>query len=198
MKNVLDTGAHHNHAVQFYENERSLYTTVAGFLGQGLVDGQPAILIATDEHRTAIIEHIRGRFIDVDKAVSVGTLVVLDADATLQRFMVNGMPDPDAFDASIGRLVGDILTTRRSQTMIRAYGEMVDVLWKDGKGDAAIRLEMLWNRLAQQFGFALLCGYAMGQFYKQTKQFEAVCAQHAHVVPPHLADIPVAPNYRIQ
>ena len=47
-----------------------------------------------------------------------------------------------------------------------AYGEMVDVLWKAGQDVAAIRLEMLWNKLAAMHDFALLCGYAMGNFYK--------------------------------
>jgi hypothetical protein len=79
--------------------------------------------------------------------------------------------------------------------MIRAYGEMVDVLWKDGKPDAAIRLEMLWNRLAAKYGFALLCGYAMGSFYKQTKRFEDVCRQHAHIVPTRLATVPTTPSF---
>jgi KaiC/GvpD/RAD55 family RecA-like ATPase len=176
--------AHRHHAVQFYENENSLYTTVAGFLSQGLVDGQPAIMIATASHREAILEYVRGRLVDVELAQGAGDIVLLDAQETLSRFMVDGMPHPEAFQASVGRLVDDMVNTRSGHTMIRAYGEMVDVLWKEGKEDAAIRLEMLWNHLAQKYGFALLCGYAMGHFYKQTTRFEEVCRQHAHVVPP--------------
>jgi hypothetical protein len=65
---------------------------------------------------------------------------------------------------------------------------MVDGLWKDGNPDAAIRLEMLWNKLAQRFGFALLCGYSMGNFYKETKGFESVCREHTHIIAP-LAEI---------
>ena len=68
---------------------------------------------------------------------------------------------------------------------------MVDVLWKEGKPEAAIRLEILWNRLAQRYGFALLCGYSMGNFYKETKGFEAICREHTHVVAP-LAEPAVA------
>ena len=37
----------HHHAVQFYGDDDSLFTTVAGFLSQGFVDGHPAIVIAT-------------------------------------------------------------------------------------------------------------------------------------------------------
>ncbi len=31
--------------------------------------------------------------------------------------------------------------------IVRAYGEMVDLLWKDGNVDGAVQLEALWNEL---------------------------------------------------
>jgi hypothetical protein len=198
MKPHTPADAHEHHAVQFYENEQSLFTTVAGFLGQGLVDGQPAILIATKAHGTAMLEHLKGRLIDVDLAQRMGDLVVLDAQQTLAQFMVNGMPDARAFDASVGRLVMELLQRRPRYTMMRAYGEMVDVLWKDGKADAAIRLEIYWNQLAQKHAFALLCGYAMGNFYKETTKFEEVCRQHAHVMPAEKPAMPLLPKYILQ
>ncbi len=174
----------HHHAVQFYGDENSLFTTVTAFLGRGFVDGHPAIVIATESHRSSILEYLRGRLIDVEQAQRTGSLVMLDAQQTLDRFMHRGMPDPVRFEESVGKLIGSVLEGREDRILIRAYGEMVDVLWKEGKSEAAIRLEMLWNRLAQRFGFALLCGYSMGNFYKQTKGFEAICREHTHVVAP--------------
>jgi KaiC/GvpD/RAD55 family RecA-like ATPase len=187
--------AHQHHAVQFYDDEKSLYTTVAGFLGQGLVDEQPAILIATAAHRQPILDYLKERLVDVDQAQEKGDLIVLDAHETLLQFMLDDRPCPDAFESSVGSLIGDVLTRRSKHTLIRAYGEMVDVLWKDGKSDAAIRLEILWNRLAERHGFALLCGYSMGNFYKQTERFEDVCRQHAHVVPPNPSLLPMPPRF---
>ena len=58
---------------------------------------------------------------------------------------------------------------------------MVDVLWRRGQSDAAIRLEVLWNDLAALYSFSLLCGYAIGTFYKETSRIEDVCRQHTHV-----------------
>jgi MEDS: MEthanogen/methylotroph, DcmR Sensory domain len=176
--------AHQHHAVQFYDDEKTLYATVAGFLGQGLVDEQPAILIATAAHCGPILDELKGRMLDVDHAQGSGDLIVLDAEETLAQFMRDDVPSADAFESTVGDLIRRLLVKRSKPTLIRAYGEMVDVLWKDGKSDAAIRLEILWNRLADRFGFALLCGYSMGHFYKQTDRFEDVCRQHAHVVPP--------------
>lgn len=63
---------------------------------------------------------------------------------------------------------------------VRAYGEMVDVLWKGGQMDAAMKLESLWNQLAHSHEFALLCGYSMGHFYKAAVP-RALHDLHTHV-----------------
>ena len=150
----------------------------------------PAILIATEAHKAEILRRLTDH-VNVDDALNNKDLVVLDAARTLEGLIVRDMPDANAFESTVGRLVADTLRGRPTPTVLRAYGEMVDVLWKDGKPDAAIRLEMLWNKLARKYGFALLCGYAMGNFYKQTRGFDDVCRQHAQVIPsPEMAPPP--------
>ena len=175
--------ATHHHAVQFYADEHSLFTTVATFLSQGLIARQPAIVIATEAHRAAIVEHLCGHLIDCERAVRNGQLILLDAEEMLGLFMIDGRPDPALFSQAITPVIEGMLADKTG-TVIRAYGEMVDVLWKQGQTDAAIKLEILWNKLAMQYHFALLCGYAMGAFYKQSKQMAQVREQHSHVVKP--------------
>jgi hypothetical protein len=173
--------ASHHHAVQFYSTETSLFETVAGFLAEGLVSRQPAIVVATPVHRAGIIDHLCNRMIDCAKALRDGELVILDAEETLDLFMISDRPDYDLFEHNIGRLI-QLSLNGRKRVVIRAYGEMVDLLWKQGRTDAAIQLEIFWNRLASKYNFALLCGYAMGSFYKQTQHLDDVCALHSHVV----------------
>jgi len=67
----------------------------------------------------------------------------------------------------------------RPGRIIHVYGEMVDVLWRRGDTRAAIQLEMLWNDLANRHDFSLLCGYAMGNFYKDAEKRE-ICSHHTH------------------
>ena len=171
----------HHHAVQFYGNDTSLFTTVGGFISEGLVAGQPAVIIATESHRAAIVEQLTTRLIDVKEAERVGDLVLLDAHEALATFMTEGGPDAEAFERHVGGVMQKILNGR-PRTVLRAYGEMVDVLWKEGRTEAAIKLEILWNKLATSYQFALLCGYSMGNFYKQAEQFQEVCRQHTHVL----------------
>ena len=182
LKAPVPIQAHH-HGVQFYGSEQSLFTTVAGFLGEGLVIRQPAIVIATAAHRLAIETHLCGRLIDCAQARRNGDLVMLDAEDMLGQFMVGDEPHADLFEQNVGVIVKQVLDGR-GRTIVRAYGEMVDVLWKRGRSEAAIKVEILWNRLADMYSFALLCGYAMGNFYKQPKQLEDICALHTHVTGP--------------
>ena len=123
---------------------------------------------------------MRSVAIDVDELKCQGNLVTLDARETLQLFMTDGMPNPGAFR----RVIGSALTgvrRGRDDRAIRAYGEMVDLLWKEGREAAAIRLETLWNQLASTHDFKLLCGYSMGNFYKDAA-IEEIHSQHSHLV----------------
>lgn len=176
------------HAVKFYGNDDSLFSTVAGFIAQGLVNGEPAVVIATDEHRSGIVRRLGELFVDVQRATRTGDLLLLDARQLLNTFMRDSAPDARLFRPEVSSIVERAL--RRRNVVVRAYGEMVDLLWKDGQSRAAIELEVLWNQMATEYGFALLCGYSMGHFNKQATRMEEVCAQHSEVYPDTTATWP--------
>jgi hypothetical protein len=168
------------HAVRFYKDSDSLCGLVATFLGEGFADARPAIVIATPVHRAGILDRLRSQAVDVERLQSDGDLILLDADAVLTQSMVEGMPDGTRFhDLMIANI--ERACKGREDCVVRAYGEMVDVLWKRGLTAAATRLELLWNQLAQTHQFSLLCGYSMGNFYKDAAQ-EEICRHHTHVL----------------
>jgi hypothetical protein len=171
------------HAVQFYGSDERLFCAVSGFLAEGLIEGQPALVIATPTHRAGILHQLSARLIDVDRARRDGDLVLLDSDEMLDLFLTDGVPDPLAFDQHVGRHIHQTMHGREG-AVLRAYGDMVNTLWQQSRPEAAIQLELLWNKLAQRFGFALLCGYAMGNFFKQTSDLHAICEHHSHVYGP--------------
>ena len=178
VKGVASSAAYH--AVRFYESDNSLARIVADFLHEGLDVGNPAIVVATADIRAAIVQELTDRSLDVPKLQRAGDLLVLDAEEILSAFMTDGRPDAGRFKDQmchvIQRVCGD-----RADCRVRIFGQMVDVLWKDGQRDAAIRLEVLWNQLAHTEAFSLLCGYAIGNFYKDAG-FDDICGQHSHVV----------------
>lgn len=168
-----------HHAVQFYSDDTRLCLSVADFLADGIAGGQPTLIIATPEHRERIAQELSARKFDVPQLVQSGTVSLLDAQETLDQFMVDGKPDPAAFKEVVGAAI-DRVCWFSGESVVRAYGEMVDVLWRAGQREAAIQLELLWNDLAKQYAFSLLCGYAMGSFMKKTGRAD-VCAVHTHV-----------------
>jgi hypothetical protein len=168
------------HAVRFYENEKSLSRIVADFVRDGLADGNPGIVIATAAQRAAIIRALVARSLDVVQLQQSSDLVLLDGHDTLSTFMTDGMPNPEVFMNSMSQVIRKA-TRGRTGCTVRIYGQMVDILWKNGNHEAAIRLELLWNQLAGSEAFSLLCGYAMGHFYKDVT-IDEICRHHTHVI----------------
>jgi len=173
-------GDGHFHAVRFYEDEESLCRIAADFLGDGLVAGQPAVVIATPVHRDGILRALEALSFDISRLRANRELQTFDAADTLATFMRDGVPDADAFRQTIGGML-EAATAGRPEAAVRAYGEMVDCLWKNDAADAAIRLEVLWNELADTHTFSLLCAYSIGSYYKHGA-YERICSQHTHVV----------------
>lgn len=172
------------HAVQFYESHEFLVGVVARFVIGGLVAGDPVVVIATADH----LEAFRRRAIEMDgdvtAAESAGRVVLLDAHATLASVMVGDMPDAERFHHIVGGAIARGAAAGNGRR-VRVYGEMVDVLWRDGGHSAALRLEQLWNELASRHSFSLLCAYSLAAFEGEESRpgFDAVCAAHLHVVP---------------
>lgn len=168
------------HAVRFYESDRSLAQIVAGFLTEGFAEGNPGIVVATPVQRAAIIRELTARSFDVVDLQRSKDLLLLDATETLSTFMTDGRPDALHFNTQMCQAI-ERVCRGRSNCRVRIFGQMVDVLWQDGQRDAATRLEVLWNQLANEQAFSLLCGYAMGNFYKGSN-FDDICSQHSHVL----------------
>ncbi|MDB4952533.1 MAG: Two-component hybrid sensor and regulator [Myxococcales bacterium] len=179
----------HGHSVQFYETDNFLCDQVAAFLAAGLAAGDGVVVIASEPHRTALIERLAERGFDVDVFVRNEQFALLDAQDILRTFMAGSAPDPDRFMTVLGPVI-ELVRDRSPSKRVRAYGEMVDVLWQAGNIAAASRLEDLWGELAESRNFALLCAYTMAGFYKEpsAEAFADVCKHHDGVGPFELAE----------
>ena len=172
------------HEVQFYESEEFLYETVCDFLSDGVRAAQPIVVICTPQHRHAFMQWLRSLQVEPADLVDGRDVVWLDARETLASFMDGDVPNARRFLASVGGIF-DKLLANRPYVVARAYGEMVDLLWKDGNTEGAIAVEALWNDLASSYSFSLLCAYAMGNFLKEThaERFRDICSLHGRIRP---------------
>src|SRR5712691_8583237 len=127
-----------SHLVQFYEHEPFLFDRVSDFMSGGLRASDAAVVIATRQHRMGVEATLRERGIDVGELIACGRFYTLDAAETLADFMVDGWPDPRRFAESVG---GAIRIARgANDRRVLAFGEMVALLYAEGRRDAALRL----------------------------------------------------------
>ena len=171
-----------SHVVQFYESDSFLADSVGGFIAPGIAAGEAAVLICTPDHLARFEETIESAGVNLAAAKAAGLYLGLDAQQTLDSFMVDGTPDPERFFSVVGGVLDGCSTGGRA---VRAFGEMVALLWEQGAVPAAIRLEELWNEIAETRSFTLLCAYpvAGATDIETAERFSDVCERHTHVVP---------------
>jgi signal transduction histidine kinase/CheY-like chemotaxis protein len=182
---VLDSGHDSSsHLVQFYENDAYLVDSVSRIIGNGLADDEGAIIIATDSHREAIAGRLQTRGLDISALCRQGRLLILDAGETLAKMSLDDYPNAARFEDLIAAAITKT-NAASPRHFTRAFGEMVALLWAEGKRDAALRLEALWNGLNQRMSFSLVCGYPLNSFSTALDgdYLVKVCAEHSHVIP---------------
>ncbi len=170
------------HVVQFYGHDRELAEQVPDYLRGALDGGGAAIVIATPEHRSEFEARLVQAGTDLAAARADGRYLTLDAREILRELMAGGPAvDGAAFDRVIGRVIGSAAAAGRP---VRAYGELVALLWDDGLVNAAVQLEALWNELARRHPFSLFCGYRADSVNRDAGAFAEVCRLHQAIVGP--------------
>jgi PAS domain S-box-containing protein len=171
----------HSHLVQFYEDDSFLIDSLARWFGEGLRAGDACVFIGTDGHRCSLEKRLTGKGIALDIVRAQGRFRCLDADRTLSNFMVDEWPD----EALFIRTIEGVLGAMSKRANIRAFGEMVALLWKVGKREAAIRLEEIWNSFMEKHALSLCCAYPIASFSSDADSslFLKVCAEHTPVLP---------------
>src|SRR5271169_702392 len=170
------------HVVYFYQESDSLLDSLSDFIGSALGAGNSALVIATKVHLDGLQQRLQACGLDTQRASRQGRYVALDASVLLSQIMVGGMPDAERFAGTVGRAIGRISAALKGQRpKIAAFGEMVALLWTEGKIEAAIRLEQLWNELAKKYSFSLRCAYPMTgrQGEKNIEPLVRICAEHS-------------------
>jgi len=185
LERIFEEAGPQGHLLQFYQaDEPLLNRNVGRFLWEGLLRGDGLLVIASAERRESVSSHLRRLGVDIAQVVREGQLFLLDAQTMLDRFTVDGQPDRDLFR----QIVGDALNTVRPRTgngSIRAYGEMVGLLWHAEAYSAAVLLEEYWNQMLHNDRFTLFCGYPIDIFAEgfDRSRIEALLCAHTHCIP---------------
>ncbi|HTX16019.1 MAG TPA: MEDS domain-containing protein, partial [Candidatus Baltobacteraceae bacterium] len=178
--------SHPAHVVHFYREDSTLLDELTLYIGDALVKGNAVLALATRSHLDALARKLKAKGLDVSKVTVQGRYQPVEASTALSQIMANGKPDPARFVDLIGGLMDRAKAAaegEQSKTVI--FGELVALLWAEGKHDAAMELEQLWNDLAKTRKFFLRCAYPMAGFSRPeyTEPFLKLCAAHSSVIP---------------
>jgi len=169
-----------DHAVQLYENDKVFLNTLESFAGAGLIAGDSVIIIATAEHLAAIETRLINQGFNMHFLVSANRYIALNAEDTLKKFMISEQINEGLFMDCITKVIH---RGQKNTGKIRAFGEMVAVLWQRGLREATIELERLWNKLHHKDNFTLFCAYPKNIFNGDINtSIHAICSEHHKMI----------------
>jgi hypothetical protein len=181
---LLEQAEPEDHVAQLYgDDDQTLTKNVSRYLAEGLRRLDGAIVIATPEHAEAIARHLAEEAAGIiPEAEREGRLIYRDARATLDSIMVDGRPEQASFDRIIAGALGEVRRRSRSGR-VRAFGEMVNLLWSEGRQEAATLLEGHWNAILATCGASLYCAYRIDLFRHQVDRagLNSIVAAHTHL-----------------
>ncbi|MGH8028748.1 MAG: MEDS domain-containing protein [Arenimonas sp.] len=149
------------HLVQFYADHSRLLDSLETFCSAGLDTGEAVVVIATPPHLHALEARLQGRGIDLVAARNENRYLPFGAHDAMDRFIVDAWPDKGRFTTF---LEATLARARGTGRKVRAFGEMVAVLWANGDRDAALQLERLWCEVCERGQLTLLCAYPTAAF----------------------------------
>ena len=177
-------GIHYRHEVRFYSDDEYFLDSFTQFIGAALKAGSAVIVVASESHRDSLLPRLQTYGLNIGALIEQGRYISLDAAETVSTFMVNDLPDPGKFLRVTGDLIAEAAKAVKVEpARVAACGECAPLLWAQGKAEAAIRLEHLWDGIAKSHGLDVLCAYPLGSFQGGVGShiFERICAEHSVV-----------------
>ena len=169
-----------HHLVQIYDNDKIFLDTLEGFTGSGFLANETVVVIATSQHLDALNQRLSAQGFDLNKLINSNRYIPVDAANLLSAFLVNDWIDEKIFHGFIKSMLDH---ARQGNNKIRAFGEMVAILWERGLYPATIQLEKLWNELHSRSEFTLFCAYPKIGFTQCARDsIDTICRQHGKVI----------------
>jgi hypothetical protein len=181
-ESLLGEPGRERHVAQLYTDPGYLIRALSEYAGQGLRRGEAVVVVATPAHARAVTFRLEADGLRAADRARRGQLLLVDAEETLARLLVDGRPDRDRFRSVIGGAVTAAKLAGGGR--VRAFGEMVDLLRRTSL-DATLELEALWTELLEAEEVALVCGYSIDAFDPASYDglLQRVMAAHSYLVP---------------
>jgi DNA-binding NarL/FixJ family response regulator len=174
----------HSHEVEFYRDDASFLIRCARFVEAALSNGDAVIVIMTPSHRDSLRQKLESEGCDVAGALEQERYRALQPCDVLSTFLVNDQPNADRFIKAAGDFIATAVKAATGKhPRVAVCGECPALLHAEGKAEAAVEMERLWNDLARMYDVESLCGYPIERFRSEENRsiFQRICAEHSSV-----------------
>lgn len=166
--------------IQVCQNKTAQIKLLAQYIGDGLSKNEAVIIIARPSLRKSVWSKLQALGFDMDFYKAQGQIKLYDAELLLSNILIDDVIDEHYFHTCIGK---PIEAAQAAYGKVRAFGDMVDILWHRGLHDTALQLEKIRNELCQQHQLTVLCTYLRdsieSQSYRSTVEWMCKCSIHA-------------------
>jgi len=179
-----DAHAGHRHAIALYADDTAVLDGNAQFVATALNAGKSAIMVVADARRSRFERAMEAYGVDIAQAATELRYVPLNLAALFAEFMVDGWPDEGRFwKAASVVVIAAARASHGSGPLVAAAGEGCATLFGVNP-DAAIRLECMWNELAEAYNMDVFCGYLedVSRHGTLTPAFQRLCREHTAVI----------------
>lgn len=161
------------HVLQLYPQAAAETGIGTAFVAEGLRQNASVVVIATGTLWETLLRQLQAAGIDAQRVVAEGDLRLFGAHAILAAAR------PDETVRAILRFA------RSGRAGLRVVSELSDLLWRQGKQEAALAMERRWNAFARSEAFSLLCACGVDALDASAYggALECLGALHTHLVP---------------
>ena len=131
-------------------------------------------------HIELLNERLRKQGFDLEAMKATDQYITLDANEVLSKFLVNNWPDEKLFNDLVTQIIS---RAKKNDRKVRAFGEMVALLWEQGLNGATVYLENLWHELHRKESFTIYCAYPKSGFTQDVNHsIDTICSTHSKII----------------
>lgn len=172
----------HNHIVQVCQNVASQAEILTRYIKEGLLNNEGIIVIARPSLRKKVLSKLDALGFDNQTVKNQGQVRFFDAEFLLSSILIDGTIEEQAF-RNLVEIPVQVAQSKFGK--VRAFGEMVDILWQRDLQDMAIQLEDLWEDLCTNQGLRFLCTYLLDNLDPNDydSALEKIYKHHKYLMP---------------
>lgn len=152
----LMTSSTYSHKVQVCQDKTVQAELLTQYISDGLLNNEAVIITARPALRKSVWSKLQALGLDMTSYKAQGQIKLYDAELLLSTVLIDDAIDEHYFHTFFG---SQIEAAQAAYGKVRAFGEMLDILWQRELHDTALQLENLRNELCKKHELTVLCTY---------------------------------------